>query len=279
MPHIAILVHEQDDCPDSYVLGQLAGLWREQGLDVRVVRPSEGLVKSDVAFLHVDLTVIPSEYLSWARQYSRLVNGAVTNISKRLISENLVRKRDAYTGAVLVKTNANSGGLREAALISERFSLGKRLLQTTDRLPWSCRPFLRSVDYRIFERTSQVPLGVWVNPKLVVERFRPEQKDGHYCLRSWVFLGDKDRGAIFYSKSPVVKARNIIHHDRLLEVPDTLRHIRKNLGFEFGKFDYTINEGEVVLLDVNRTPALGRMSREDCLPMLEELSQGIRMYL
>lgn len=55
------------------------------------------------------------------------------------------------------------------------------------------------------------------------------------------------------SLSPVVKL------GRTLEpisdpVPPELREARRRLGFDYGKFDYGIVDGSMVLYDVNRTP-------------------------
>lgn len=47
---------------------------------------------------------------------------------------------------------------------------------------------------------------VWHNPDLVVERFLPERHDGHYCLRVWMFLGDKETNTLCYSAHPIVKS-------------------------------------------------------------------------
>ena len=37
-------------------------------------------------------------------------------------------------------------------------------------------------------------------------------------------------------------------------VPEELRQTRRQLGFDYGKFDYGVVNGEVVLYDANRTP-------------------------
>ena len=62
-------------------------------------------------------------------------------------------------------------------------------------------------------------------------------------------------------------------------MPDELRNIRRDLGFDYGKFDYAIVNDRVVLYDVNRTPALGGLRKERFLPSIRLLAEGIRVYL
>jgi hypothetical protein len=47
-----------------------------------------------------------------------------------------------------------------------------------------------------------------------------------------------------------------VRRELVPEEPDELREIRRSLGFDFGKFDYSIVNGRVVLYDRNRTPSV-----------------------
>ena len=38
-------------------------------------------------------------------------------------------------------------------------------------------------------------------------------------------------------------------------MPGEVLDVRRRLGLDYGKIDYVIHEGQVVILDVNRTPA------------------------
>ena len=88
---------------------------------------------------------------------------------------------------------------------------------------------------------------------LVVEKFLPEQDERGFYLRSWMFLGDKDRSHRLRSAAPVIKRTNVIDREEV-PVPDEIRSWREKLHFDFGKFDYVIHRGRPILLDVNRTP-------------------------
>jgi hypothetical protein len=75
-----------------------------------------------------------------------------------------------------------------------------------------------------------------------------------YCLRTWTFLGDEESATLSYSPVPVVKRANVTRYEPC-EVPDALRAERRRLGFDYGKFDFVMHEGEPILLDANSTPS------------------------
>jgi len=279
MPNIVILVHRHDAFEGlHYLLHEISEIWRENGLSVNVSHGPTPDVSADLAILHVDLTVVPDDYLAFVRHYPVVLNGSVIDVSKRLISDNLARRDDGYEGPVVAKTNRNFGGRPEARLIYKGPLLRRKIHWFRNKLPWSYRSQLFPSEYRIFESTSQVPRVVWHNPHLIVERFLSECQNGLYCLRTWVFLGDRETNTLSHSHEPIVKAANTVRRERVAEVPDELRRIRRNLGFDFGKFDYAIVDGRVVLYDVNPTPTVGNM-REQFLPNIQLLAEGIGTYL
>jgi hypothetical protein len=285
VPNISIVVHPQDGFERTpYLLRECAAIWREAGLGVRVVSGADGdepgSVDADLAFLHVDLTVVPPGLLALAARYPRVLNGQVADISKRRISAHIVRRGDGYAGPVIVKTNRNSGGMREAKIADRGKSrLRRRARRALGRLSWRWRTQVPSGDYPIFAEAAGVPRGVWGNPNLVVERFLPERRDEWYCLRTWLFLGDRETNSLSFAREPVVKSTNIVRREAVAEVPEALRRLRRELGFDFGKFDYAIVDGGVVLYDANRTPSLGAFSRDEFLPRIRVLSDGIRAFL
>jgi len=279
MRHIVILVHRHGAFDNSgYFLYELAKLWEAGGIKVTVQRGPGATHDADLAISHVDLTVVPPDHASYLRQYRRALNGEVIDISKRRISSAILRRGEKYDGPVIVKTNCNSGGLREAWLLKHK-SLPRRIAaKLRNRLPWTMRAQLPTHSYPIFPNAAAVPRAVWLNPDLVVERFLCEQRDGFYCLRTWVFLGDRETNSLSYSPSPIIKGANVVRREAVDEVPAELRKIRAEMGFDYGKFDYGIVDGRVVLYDANRTPTLGRFKREEILPRLEFLAEGIRYF-
>jgi hypothetical protein len=277
MPHIAILIHKHNTFVNTpFLLNRIAENWQEMGFRVSVTNDPNARIDADLAALHVDLTVVPEDYLTFISRYPVAINAAVIDISKRLISSNLVSRGDGYKGEIIVKTNLNFGGYPEQMIAEKGPRLLKKVQRLRSKLPWSMRSI---ADYRIFPSVDQVPRFVWYNPCLIVEKFLPECKEGLYCLRTWAFLGDKETNSLSFSKQPIIKGHNIIRREPIAEIPDEIRQMRKDLGFDFGKFDYAIVDGKVVLYDVNRTPNLGTLPKEQYLPNIRLLAEGIRVYL
>jgi hypothetical protein len=277
-PRILIVVHRRDKFEKvGYLVKEIAKFWQEMGFRIEVHRGLDSAPDADVVILHVDLTVMPDDYLAFVQKYPVVINGRVADISKNRISSFLVRRGDGYTGPVIVKTNRNSGGRTEAFQARARMGLPKLIYTVRRILPWSLRANLR--DYRIFPSVDDVPFLVWFNRDLVVERFQPERREDYYCLRTWVFLGDRETNSISYSYQPVVKSSNVVQREPVAEVPEELREVRKRMGFDFGKFDYGIVNGTVVLYDVNRTPTLGGAPSEAFMERIGFLAEGVDFYL
>lgn len=278
---IAILFHAKDGLDQKkYFLHQLVDIWKRKGMKIVVLNGVENFVPADVIILHVNLTVVPKDYLLFAKRFPVAVNGKVVDISKRLISSNLVSSPREYDGPVIVKTNRNAGGRQEQKLRKLSGPIGWLQYKVFKQLSWSWSGYLKSSDYPIFASTSMVPRAVWKNHLLVVEKFLPERQDQYYCLRQWVFFGDREINSRSFSFAPIVKAFNIVDRERGLPVPPELRKLRQKLGFDYGKFDYGIINGKVVLYDTNRTPTVNdRNPNPDVRTLATELAQGMTMFL
>jgi hypothetical protein len=281
LPHLLILVHRHDSFErERYVLREMTEVWREIGINVTVVHGPRSSIPADLAILHVDLTVTPPEYLALAERYPSALNAKVIDISKRVISRHLVRRGDGFDGPVIVKTDRNSGGMREARLCAKTGSRPARLFQRLrDRLPWHCRGQMPTDGYRVFDSPRHVPMAVWFNPAFVVERFLPERSGDLFCLRTWVFFGNRQTHSRSFASEPIIKSGNVVRREVLGEVPEELQRVRRDMGFDFGKFDYGIVDGRVIVYDVNRTPMFGAISREDAMPRVKLLAEGLRGFL
>jgi hypothetical protein len=62
-------------------------------------------------------------------------------------------------------------------------------------------------------------------------------------------------------------------------VPNELRIERKRLGFDYGKFDFVVHEGRVVLLDANRTPTAAANLSDYQDTEASRLASGIESFL
>lgn len=270
---MAILTLARDEYERaSYFMRVIGEVWASQGVGVRVQRGPGEVRDADLVVNHVDITVTPPAYAECLAHARRTINGRVLDISKRVVSQSLVKPGDGYAGPVMVKTDRNFGGVREA----RQPGLWRRCRRWWQSCaPWTQRDHLRVDDYRVFDTAAQVPEEVWRNPHLVVERFLPERRDGCFCLRTWTFLGDRETNSLSYAREPVVKSAGVVRREVIDDVPDELRAHRRRLGFDFGKFDYVLHDGRVVLFDANRTPALGHFAPEQYLPRMRLLAEGL----
>jgi hypothetical protein len=256
---LVILTHQQQGLDANYFLGRMKRLaWEPEGREVLVHQGTRDPPDSELAILHVDLTRVPSEYLALARRYPRCLNGQVADIGKRRISRWLVREDDAYDGPVVVKYDLNHGGDPERRLRLALGGLGARLREAAQRwLPpaWGGH----TPNYQLFHRKEQVPRWVWRRSDLVVERFFTEPRGELFAVRQWHFFADRGHVSTILSASPLVKWDNRaglapIDHN----VPPEVWDLRRELGFDFGKFDFVVDNGVPVVFDTKPTPHFGR---------------------
>ncbi len=259
----SITIITEDDCSEilgtRYFLAMLMEIWLQQGIRVRVTGGCQ-YIPADIAILHVDSTVVADEYLELAARYPVTINGGVKDISKSAFSRQLLKRDDPYQGQVIVKTDANYGGMNEYRM---GLQSGSSLYQAAGvERPWRKREFLDSYNYPVFDHIKDVPYGVWSNSKLIVEKFLPERlENGDYMHRQYLFLGEQETANWFAASTPVVKGSTSTSRGRLEQIPEYLRELRKADGFDYGRFDYTEVDGEVHLFDMNKTSALGDLSR------------------
>ena len=266
----------------TYLLSYLIPLWTEKGITIEISTP-QNCKDADLAVLHVDLTNVPELYSQACQKYPAVLNGSFLNSAKSVISHQLITPEDHYEGPVIIKTEANFGGILE-------YLLKKQNQKTaTDNTPddktevtWDNVEAIPPEQYPVLKSISLVPDAVWNNPHLVVEKFLPERDEkGLYILRGCLFFGDKEVNLRVKSKFPVVKGSGIIEREILKsDTPNQLKEMRKALKIDFGRLDYVINNGNIVLYDVNKTATLSHQaSIEWADQILLPLSSGIEAYL
>jgi hypothetical protein len=282
LARIVILIGTPDHFETyNYYLFHLAGLWREAGHTVTVQAGPGPRVDADLAISHIDITQVDPAYTRWLEAYPVALNRAVTDISKRRISRQLVLPGDPYDGPVMVKSNGNAGGAREWSLAAQNrpWMRHLRLHKIDGFAPWRWRRGLPGNRYQVFPSPRAVPKGVWANPHLVVERLLCERRGDLYGLRTWSFFGDQEANSLGYAASPLVKGDRVLERAEAGPVPEDLRRLRRELGFDFGRFDYAIVDGRAVLFDANSAPTLGRLAWADVAPKLKHLADGLRAFL
>jgi hypothetical protein len=263
---VAILLHETDPYPRLKVhfIWALADLWQHENIEIQVLKGPNEMIDADLLIPHIDLTVLPDAYGEQFRRSSRVVNRNVRDISKRVISRNLLARDEPFDGPVIVKTDLNYGGIPEARINGtlpkparkRAWSILAWTLKSRSRDPnWADVKVMDTSEYRIFPSVKAVPEAAFSNPALVVERFLPERENGRYHLRIYQFLGDCGYCARLGSTEPIVKMKSVMTREEI-PVPEEMIALRHELGLDYGKMDFVLHEGRVVLLDVNRTPGL-----------------------
>jgi hypothetical protein len=273
---ILVVRHPEDPFARwGYVIHLLMEVWRERGLHVELICDIDRTVEADVVIPHLDLTLTPRAYRDYFARYPVVLNRDVCDISKRRVSQNLVTRADGFDGAVIVKTDRNAGAAPELDALRHRGGVRRKMLQAARRLPWTLSGLLGTLEYKVYEHPHLVPRAVWHNPRLVVERFLPERRDDLYVLRRYVFLGSREYNTMAFSPVPIVKARNVLRREVLRETPEALRAMRERMGFDYGKFDYVMHDGQVILFDANRTPTHNARHAAGSSSVIAELARGI----
>ncbi len=264
--HIAVLWHERDRGRDlgQYALTHLAEHWRNDGHVVRFVFGGDRFEPADIVIVHVDLTIVPARYLDFAARYPIAVNGRVQDIRRTTFSRNLVRPGDGYAGPVIVKSNYNYAGRPDRARAGFVAGVWWRVRRQMAALrpPSAGAPPLFDTprDYRIFERAADVPPAWYQCSELVVERFLPERKGNAYAVRNYQFLGDRWTCTRMIGPHPIVNAFTHVAIEAV-EPDPAIERFRRELHFDYGKFDYVMHEGQAVLLDTNKTTGAGGLQQ------------------
>lgn len=248
---IAVLFHESDrEHADFYAVSRLIPVWEEDGHRVTRLFGTRDFVPADLAFVHVDLSDVPEAYLDFAGRYPAAVNGRVRSIRKRIYSPYLLEQGDAWTGPVIVKSDRNFGGFPESLRQIPRLDgLGTRAY------------FNSPLDYRVFDRLEDVPEAFFRSPDFIVQRFLPEVEDGLFHVHTYSFLGDWGDCLRLASEQPVVKAETKVASGPA-RVDPRVEALRRELGFDYGKVDYLYHQGELVVLDFNKTTGSRGVGRQ-----------------
>ncbi len=277
MKKIAVLFHEKER-PDKlgrYQIVQMADYWRGKGLDVSYLFGTNCYEPADLVIVHVNLSVVPQEYLDFASKYPKALNGRVRDIRKSSFSKNLLDRNTTYSGKVIVKSDLNYAGIPERHLTKTRLARGisKYVTKLSKPAAW----FRNFKDYRIYENIREVPYYIWECPAAVVEKFLPEIEEGHCFTRFYQFFGDRTTSLRRGAKGPIVNGSTYIVSEHV-EPPREIETYREKLGFDFGKFDYVVSNNEVVLLDINKTIG-AKSTSQDVVEHRHYRAEGLFSYL
>ena len=259
MAHIVVITHEHDKLLEhklfrrtesSYMVYAILEDMRLRGHSWTVAKGPLTKLRGDAAILHVDATLVDPTYVDYGRSFPFCLNVGVSDISKSRISQARVAPDDGWEGPVIVKGVLNCGGLPEGRLNHRAGRAGRPL-------PFPGARVMK--EYQVFDRAAEVPRDVFNDPGLLVERFLPEIEPDGFALRYWLFCGDYDFCGRFVSRDRIVKGAGVFRSEPCA-IPDDLRERRKELGFDYGKFDFAVHDGKTYLMDANKTP--GRVPQD-----------------
>jgi len=274
-----LIIHHADESRlgrKRHLIHLLTPIWKEAGIEVAEVFGVREAPPADVAFLHVDLSVIPPAYLKLARRYPLVVNGAIADIRKSHLSSLRVDRQSDYAGPVIVKSSLNCAGDPEMVYFRHRSKFRRVFVRKSPRPSYPMR-LERKEDYRLFSSPAEVPASMWQCADLVIEKFMPERYGHLYCLREWYFCGDKSVQRVELSPDPIFTSGELVRHLDI-PVPPELQALRKRLGFDYGKFDYTMIDGKAVPFDFNKTIGVIDRKEETVQEMARELAKGLEAY-
>ncbi len=265
---IAILFHERHrGFTLNYHVQEFAQIWREEGHEVVELFGVNEFVPADLLFVHVDLSVVPEEYLRFGRRYPIVLNGRLRDIRKSSFSKIRLQLGDIYDGKVIVKSDLNYAGKPE------------RFVGASHQIREHGIMFTSPMEYRVFESIRDVPESVFTDPLMIVERFMPEiTEDGKYVMRAMQFLGNQVDCVQFVSDTPIVNGSTGTLTGLVEPHPEMLA-ARKRMYFDYGKFDYVLHNGHPILLDTNKTVGAGIPNApEDILAARRKRADGIYDY-
>ena len=234
-------------------------------------------LEGDICLVHVDLTVVPDEYLEYASRYPKTINGSVRDIHKSAVSQAVLGENDPWDGPVIVKTDLNTGGWPETLAHSSPASLVFHKAQRYLGLLGASR--LRNTDYPVFPSAAEVPRELAEDSRLVIEKFIRPVDGGPYSVIFYKFLGDSFHCHQLWARMPVITGHDVVRRETVQPHPDIVRR-RQELGLDFGKIDYCLLDGEAVMIDANKTP--GRAASPPNEREIEEFDQralGIDTFL
>lgn len=290
---ILIIQHENDFRGEQsvYFIEVIARCWREAGHEVFFINGLQKNIAADLAIMHVNLSVVPAEYVRYAKQFPVTLNLNITDIRKRVISQNLVQPNDDYDGPVIVKTDKNCGGIPEAKIYNQALPKRRSVMRYVRKSVRKTRSLgiklnLLNINtslfveteyresFRVFDDKDSVPKYFWDDEDWIIEKFLPEIEDSRFVIRNAYFFGDKMICFKTFSSDPIVKEEKEVRSQKI-EMPDEIIHLRNKLGLDYGKIDYVMHNGEPVVLDIGKTIGGGDFGRDTALT----LAQGIHSYL
>jgi len=259
---IAILFHQGDRYRDTacYAIHHFSQYWEADGHSVVRLFGVKRVEPADILIVHVNLSVVPDEYIEFASRYPIALNARIRDIRKSSFAHNRAAPGDGWDGPVIVKSDLNYAGEPERRLqrtwLERKWQPARRARRLYDRMTGNTAPFGTSADYDVYDSIDDVPPGVFDDSRVVVERFCPEVENDLYHMTMYQFLGDRFTCTRFASPHPIISAARSVSAAEV-EPHHGILEWREKLTIDYGKLDYVVHNDKVVLLDANKTTGMG----------------------
>ena len=260
----------------GYLIELMADQWAARGAAVVDIVGIETAVPVDVLLLHVDLSIVPDEYLHFAKSYSSVINLEAVDIRKTSYLDDLVGAEGDWDGPVIVKSDLNHGGLPERLLTPGKTRLGGRLagvLRRIRRLLGLPNEIRAKADYAVFPDRASIPARRFHDGS-IIQPFRSERSGSDFVLREYYFFG----GIAILNKEigpdPILTSGRQVEC-RAESPPPEVRAVRDRLNLDYGKIDYGCPDGVTVVYDANKTLGIRRNPGEVTTMIASALAKGI----
>ena len=236
----------------DYILHRMLSGLQRAGLPWQLLDHPGNENAASVAFVHLDLTELPAEFLTIGYQYVHAINGKAATIDRRLYSRLRLLVNEDYAGPVIVKTFRNSRGfpeLRYAARknIFNRVGHVARKLSVPDYKERKCPC------YRVYDSVADVPPAVWDDERLFVERFAPGNLTLPLLRYKYNFFLDIEQNTRSTFSSVIYDDRTVEKFEVVAEVPDEVRRVRRDLHLDYGAIEYFVVDDDCFVIDANKT--------------------------
>jgi hypothetical protein len=131
------------------------------------------------------------------------------------------------------------------------------------------------MDYHVYNSIDEVPREYLVDDLFVIEKFLPEREGEFYYSNLYVFMGESYHCFRLGSPDKIVNSQSNSSREIIEPHPEVVAR-RRQLKFDYGKFDYCMHNGKPVLLDINKLIGMSNWKyRKEINEMVRARGEGI----
>ncbi len=200
---------------------------------------------------------MPDQFAGVHASYEKTINGRASTIRRTLYSTAGLKQGAAHDGPVIVKTILNSGGhpelrYRKNRDLGSRMARGVRKLLIPHYKRGLCPP------YELYGSIRDVPEESWQDERLVVEKFLPGSFDLPVIKYRYCFLFETELNLRTAYDDLLCSSARVGDNEIVKAVPEAVMEVRSRLNIDFSAIDYFIVDGEVTIIDANKTVTTAR---------------------